>query len=763
MNKRGLSISVKLVVLTAAATALVVSAAFLALRARVVTDIRREFASELDASQLALRGQQDRNLRLLLATSSLVSTSPTLRAALQTWRVESNAGLPTRNDLLATIQRELEVIFADLDHELLVVTDENGNVLAAAGRGAAVTRKNLYDLPAVRHALIADTITADSSFGVLRRNERGGEGLLQVGCVAIMVGGYPVGVLILGERLGRLLPALTEVHATQAIVTVGNDVLLSTAPAAAKGSTWTAPAGSGRQSAWRTRLGDDDYVGTTLSLGLADNGQPARMHLVRSLSASVVPMISELGRSFLLFGVLAVLLAVIGAAAVSRTSLRPLANFVKFMRSGAETGAYARYSDPDAPPEIATLTEAYNRLIESLRHEHEQLRASQEQLRQSQKLEAVGTLAGGIAHDFNNMLSVIMGYTQLSMDELATDHPVRADLANIAEASERAHGMVRQLLAFSRKQVLQPQVLDLNQVMKELEALLQPLLGEDVEVRMDLMPKLNRIMADRGQIEQVLVNLVVNARDAMPTGGIISIETGNVVLDERYDQPDAIPAGPAVMVCVADTGTGMDAAVLERIFEPFYTTKEPGKGTGLGLSTVYGIIKQSGGNVRVYSEPGKGTTFRIFFPVAQESNAAAAADADSADRSRGHETVLLAEDDAPLRALVRRCLVSRGYVVLEARNGQEALDVASNHSGPIDLLLTDVVMPNLSGRELAERLVVQRPSMRVVFMSGHSDEAVARHGVLTTTSSFLQKPVLPDALGRVVREVLDADPVGTET
>jgi signal transduction histidine kinase/CheY-like chemotaxis protein len=753
---RGLPISLKLVLLSAGATALVVSATFLALRARVDADIRREFATELDAGQQAIRNQQDRNLRLLLATSSLVSTSPTLRAALQTWRVETNAGLPSRPDLLATIQREVGVIFADLDHEMLAVTDETGNVLAAAVReGTPRPRNNLFDLPAVRHALIADTITADSSFGVLTSDRAAASVPLQVGCVAIMVGGYPIGVLVLGKRLDRLLPEITEAPGTHAIVTAGDEVLLSTTPATAPGSRWTRTAGS--EPAWRARLGDDEYVGTSLPIGLADNGTQAQMHLMRSLSASVVPITNALRGSFLLFGILAVLVAGAGAALVTRNSLRPLARFVGFMRSGADTGAYARYSDPTAPAEIATLTEAYNHLIDSLSQGNKQLRASQEQLRQSQKLEAVGTLAGGIAHDFNNLLSVIMGYTQLSLDELPADHPVRADLEDIARASERAHGLVRQLLAFSRKQVLQPHLLDLNEVMRGLGSLMKPLIGEDIEVRMKLAPQVSRIMADRGQIEQVMVNLVVNARDAMPTGGVITIETSDVNLADPVRE-DMLPGGPAVMVAVSDSGRGMDAAVRERIFEPFFTTKEAGKGTGLGLSTVYGIIKQSGGNITVYSEPGEGTTFRMYFPVAANADAVADAETDSADTSKGHETVLLAEDDAQLRALVRRCLVSRGYIVLEAKHGEEALEIAQNHAGPIHLLLTDVVMPNTSGRALAERLMVDRPDMRVLFMSGHSDEAVARHGVLTSTSAFLQKPVLPDALGRIVREVLDADP-----
>jgi signal transduction histidine kinase/ActR/RegA family two-component response regulator len=573
--------------------------------------------------------------------------------------------------------------------------------------------------------------------------------------VAILLDGYPIGVLLLGQRLDRVLPRFSTAAGAEAFVTIGDSLVASIGGV--------------------SRIGDPDFVTASVPLGLSDNGQPATLHLARSVSASLNPLTGALGRSFLLAGILAVLLVGGGAALVSRTTLRPLARFVAFLRAGASDSdshaSYPRFDDPGAPPpaEIGTLTEAYNRLIESLSKQHanlreqvqereraeQALRESEEQLRQSQKLEALGTLAGGVAHDFNNLLTVIMGFAQISVRNASGDAALREDLAQINEAAERAATLVKQLLAFSRKQVLQPQIVDLNHIVSGMEKMLTRLIGEDVVLKTQLEPRLSRIKADPGQLEQVIMNLLVNARDAMPDGGTVLIETRNVRLDARYERrPDAIAAGPAVMLAVTDSGIGMDDATRGRIFEPFFTTKPQGKGTGLGLSTVYGIVRQSGGSITVYSRPAEGCTFRCYFPPAVEAKRDAVntpADGDA----RGDETVLVAEDDVQIRSLLRRCLASRGYEVLVASHGREALEIAARHEGSIDLLLTDVVMPHMSGRELAERLQSLRPGLRVLFISGYSDEAVERHGVLAPGTAFVQKPLQPDVLARTVREVLD--------
>lgn len=389
-------------------------------------------------------------------------------------------------------------------------------------------------------------------------------------------------------------------------------------------------------------------------------------------------------------------------------------------------------------------------------------RKLEEQFRQAQKMDAVGRLAGGVAHDFNNLLTVITSYCEILLEDLADSDTSRQSIQEIQKAAISASGLTRQLLTFSRQQVLELRVLDVNSVVASAETLLKRLLGEDIALVAGPTPKLGTIRADPGQFEQVIVNLAVNARDAMPDGGKLTIETANADMDEAFvrDHPLAT-AGRYVMLAVSDTGTGMDEQTQRRIFEPFFTTKPLGKGTGLGLAMVYGIVKQSGGFIWVYSEPGHGTTFKIYLPRVDGPVERVTPVATPAGSLQGGETVLLVEDSPTVRAVTQRALVRFGYLVLEAPDGQAALQLAARHPGPIQLLLTDVIMPELGGRRLAEQLRALRPEIRVLFMSGYTDDAVVRHGVLEAGIAFLQKPFTPEMVARKVRALLDS-PQGSE-
>jgi signal transduction histidine kinase len=405
--------------------------------------------------------------------------------------------------------------------------------------------------------------------------------------------------------------------------------------------------------------------------------------------------------------------------------------------------------------DLSRLLPAIARELREARSRREK-RETELKLQQAQKMDSIGRLAGGIAHDFNNILTGISGYCHFVLQALKPGDPVRDDVEQIKLAGERAAALTRQLLAFSRQQVLQPKVLDLNVLVAGMEKMLRRIVGEQMEVVSSLSERLGRVNADPGQIEQVLLNLIVNARDAMPRGGKITVETANVDLGEEYARthPEVKP-GPHVMLSVGDKGTGMAPEVYSRLFEPFFTTKEPGKGTGLGLATVYGIVKQSGGSISVQSELGAGSVFKVYLPAVQSAADETAPEAAPSSDVRGSETILLAEDDEVLRKILIRLLSGSGYTVLAAASGEAALETARRHRGPIHLLLTDIIMTGMRGDDLVHRLLPLRPGTKVIFMSGYTEAGVVRHSLLSSESAFAQKPVDPPVLVRLVRDILD--------
>ncbi len=381
----------------------------------------------------------------------------------------------------------------------------------------------------------------------------------------------------------------------------------------------------------------------------------------------------------------------------------------------------------------------------------------EKQFQQAQKMEAIGVLAGGIAHDFNNLLNVINGYSELALEELGSDHSARPDIEQVIRAGQQAASLTSQLLAFSRKQILKPEIMNLNDTVSEMSAMLSRLLGEDIEIATIAEPNLGFINADPAQIQQIIMNLAVNARDAMPKGGSLTIETANFEFDQNYiDSHSAAHSGSYVMLAISDNGIGMDAATQARIFEPFFTTKGEGKGTGLGLSTIYGIVKQNNGFIWVYSEPGKGATFKVYFPRTEGRIMPAAAENKSKRESRGSETILVVEDETPVLALTSRILTKHGYTVFRAASANEGLEISQKHAGKIHLVVADAVMPGMGGKEFVSRIKIDRPDIKALYTSGYTDKAIVHHGILDSDVAFLQKPFTIENLTRKVREVIDS-------
>jgi signal transduction histidine kinase len=768
---RRTSLTVKLTTLGAVVTALVVFGAFWALSVQTRRSARALFAAQLNRHQTTLLRLQRQNLDQVVASAGLAQ-NPTLRSALQTYRVESGLG-GANPQLVRTVELELQRLLRASDRDLVLVTNENGVVFAAAYRQedpsprALMRGVDLSRLPAVRSAIAPSAASDSGHFAVFQRGGLAYELVVQ----PIVLDGFTVGALVLGERLDDgLVASARAAFDGQVVVTVGDRLVAGTL-----GDTTLGPrlADIRNHTAGTTLRADDiEFVVARMPLGETQQGAPVALWLLQPIDETVSALTAPLLRQFVIYGLLAVILATLGAALAARSVLRPFHAFVAYLRSGEATGgAGHRFESEGQPLEIETLNESFQQLMDSIDVKRKELvrRTTEltaanavlsdeirerervetallerdEQLRQSQKLEAIGTLAGGIAHDFNNLLTAMSGFSQLALMKTDKQSPVAEDLRQILEAANRASHLTKQLLAFSRKQVLRPAVLDVGNVICGIAPLFERLLGEHVKLRLSIAQGIPTVLADQGQLEQVLMNLAINARDAMPHGGVLAI--GAV--------PALVHGAPGVEITVADNGTGIPEHLRERIFEPFFTTKEPGKGTGLGLSTVYGIVTQSGGRIDVDSAEGVGTTFRIALPAAREDAPQDEVEEPLSSLPRGSETILLVEDESAVRNLARRTLESCGYTVLPASDPIEALQLAE--TARVDLVLSDIRMPHMTGTEMIEQFLLEHPAPVVVFMSGYAEEALIADS-RSLRSSFIRKPFTPAALACTVRDALDA-------
>ncbi len=788
-------LSTRAILFSIALTTFVIAAVFVTLSIEIRSETKQLLQDILNRSEKQVLSIQQDNLAQLLWASSQISSNSTLRAAMETYRLESALKTGIRAELLATVQNELDKVWAGLRHDLLFVTNETGVVLAANGRMDSLPRpgEDLSQLPVLQHALNPSAAMGEQNFGVISRQ---GQHFL-IGTLPIEMQGFVIGSLSLGDRIdSSFLPNLRAFFGGDTVVTVGQHSIASTLPPSSGGDAGAEALARLGAAAIKpdgtARLGDEDYLITSMMLGTDDSGEPVTLFLLRSLTQALQQPNGKLKNTLAKQAVLAILLGALLTWGATRISLRPIERFVAFMQGVAESGDYSRRFRGRQPGagrsaqgsdeqrtaaaveahsnnELDLLVNGFNNMLavietrdRSLKKAHTKLeegiralKQKEEELRQSQKMEAIGLLAGGVAHDFNNILMVVSGFSELALRSLDADHAARACIEEVQKVSKSASLLTRQLLAIGRKQVFRPKVINLNNLISELEKILRTVIGESIELTTQLDADLHNVLADPSQIEQVLLNLTLNSRDAIAATGKICIATANADPHEDPANPrDDFLHTPHVVITVSDSGCGIDKATQARMFEPFFTTKEQGKGTGLGLSTVHGIVQQTGGHIRVDSKPGHGTVIRVYLPRVTQA-IEKAAEASAIGSIAGAETILVVEDEPDVRRIVCKLLTTSGYTVLEAPGPLAALTLFKQFSGRIDLLLTDVIMPVMNGRELYEQIKLLDPGIRTLFISGYTNGVIDNGDILPDGVNFLQKPFLPDALTAKVRKILD--------
>jgi signal transduction histidine kinase/ActR/RegA family two-component response regulator len=686
---------------------------------RMRIHVREDLVSTLRAESALYTQIEEARSDQARQSATLIADQPSLKALMST------------NDRL-TVEDGSESLLQTSHADLLVLQNPSGEILAFHCKSD--------DVPVSGVRRLMQNSTGEQDWWFV------GGHLYHVSFAPIIAGANinrrALGEIALGRELSTRSIVDTGTFGKSAFIFAGKkSVILSSLPASAWGD-FEAAVSNGQKTSDSLReinIGGERYLASFVEL---PGDHPVRLYSLQSFDQAT-NFLRSLNRMLLTLGALAVLAGAFIAFILSRQITRPLERLALATRQ-LQKGDFESQIAVVGSDEVADLTLAFEEMRSSLRQ-------SREGLLRSARLEAVGRLAGGVAHDFNNLVMIIKGYSELLLDTATPQ--AKPYIEEIKNAGERASGLTRQLLAFSRKQVLEPQVLDPNQSVRNMVKMLRVLIGEDIELVTNLADHIGRIQADPGQLELVIMNLAVNARDAMPSGGKLIIETQSCYLDESYASTHAeVSPQSYVLIAVTDTGCGMPKETLEHIFEPFFTTKEPGKGTGLGLATVYGIVKQSHAHITVYSEPGHGSAFKIYFPSLDKSvplptmRQVAAA-------PKGDETILLAEDEAPLRVLAAESLKRLGYTVLQAGNGLEALAVADQHSGKIDVVVTDVVMPRMGGPELIEKLRQKREGFAVIFMSGYTDAAALENAKIGSGSTLLNKPFSNELLARRISEV----------